>query len=162
MAVAQPVILFLEACVLGVLLGVLYDVFRILRLALPHGKIIVFVEDILYFFLITVISFAFVLLWADGVVRSFLLLGELLGGVVYFFTLSLLILKAAGLIIRAVKAVLHFLFRVTLLPVWRLIRRIGHGCRKLWDFLASRYKIIHLKRKKHLKPAGGVVYNDNN
>ena len=43
--------LFLLSVVLGCGLGLLYDIFRVFRVALPHGKILTFFEDIIYTFL---------------------------------------------------------------------------------------------------------------
>ena len=43
--------LFLLSVVLGCGLGLLYDIFRVFRAALPHGKILTFFEDIIYTFL---------------------------------------------------------------------------------------------------------------
>lgn len=162
MAVAQPVLLFGEACLLGVLLGMLYDVFRILRLAFPHGKVVVFIEDIVYFFLITLLSFSFILLWADGRLRGFFLLGEGVGAILYFVTLSLLLMKMANAIIRVVKGIVCFVFRRTVLPLWKLLVQFGQSMRRLDRLMVSRYKIIRLKRKKHLKQGEDVVYNNIN
>lgn len=162
MIVTQPVLIFLESCALGFLLGAFYDVFRILRLSFPHPKVLVFVEDVLYFFLITVFSFIFVLMQNNGILRAFLLLGLLLGAILYFFTLSILIMKAAQLIIRIVKSFLKFLYRITLKPIFHLFLAIWRKIRKLGHFFKERYKIIHIKYKKHLKQKDEIVYNDPN
>ena len=50
---------FLLSCLLGVGLGALYDVFRILRLAFWHGKIIISIQDIVFFVLAAISSFLF-------------------------------------------------------------------------------------------------------
>lgn len=168
MTVAQPVLRFFEMCLLGFFLGALYDVFRILRLALPHGRIAVFIEDILYFFAVAVISFSFVLLYADGILRAFWLFGELMGAVLYFFTLSLLIMKAAHLLIAVIRRILDVLYRITLKPLWRVCLWMVEKIRHMGVFLRARYKIVSInrrnrktKQKNLLKPAVNVVYNKN-
>ena len=55
-SVSQQTMTFLQSLLLGAALGMLYDVFRILRLLIPSGKVISFVEDIVYFLLCGVIS----------------------------------------------------------------------------------------------------------
>lgn len=168
MTVAQPVFRFFEMCLLGFFLGALYDVFRILRLALPHGRIMVFVEDVAYFFAVAVISFSFLLLYADGILRVFWVLGELMGAILYFFTLSLLIMKAAHLLIRIIRRILDVLYGITLKPLWRLCIWVGKKIKQMGAFLRARYKIVSLnrrnrktKQKNLLKPAVTIVYNKN-
>ena len=51
--------LFLLSVVLGCGLGLLYDIFRVFRVALPHGKILTFFEDIIYTFLYGFALFTF-------------------------------------------------------------------------------------------------------
>ena len=51
--------LFLLSVVLGCGLGLLYDIFRVFRAALPHGKILTFFEDIIYTFLYGFALFTF-------------------------------------------------------------------------------------------------------
>lgn len=160
MDVTAPVFLFLESCVLGFLLGALYDVFRILRLSFPNGKVLIFFEDVFYFVAVTIASFTFIVVQNSGMLRAFLILGELLGAILYFFTLSILIMNAAHLIIKCVKAVLRFLYRITLRPLIRLICLIGRGFRKLGLRCIKQVKIVVRKPKKHLKQDQDVVYND--
>ncbi len=47
--VSQQVWLFVFSCLVGMLLGMLYDVFRILRIAFPSPEGVVLAEDILFF-----------------------------------------------------------------------------------------------------------------
>lgn len=177
------VAVFFEAVLLGALLGALYDVFRILRLSFPNGRVLIFLEDVLYFALAAVVSFSFVVLQNGGVLRAFLLLGELLGAVLYFFTLGVLVMKAAGLIIRLIRSVLSLLFRLTVRPLIRLFRWVGRKLRALLRLLRSKYAVIKCKTagpgrfagkmrnslnkfpsrnsKKHLKQNSKIVYNDD-
>lgn len=164
MEVTAPVLLFFESCALGFLLGALYDAFRILRISFPNGRILVFLEDVLYFASVTVASFTFIVVQSSGVLRAFLILGELLGAILYFFSLSILVMNAAHLIIRFIKALLRFLYRVTLRPVIRLCCWIGRMLKRLALSCAHRCKKIAVKfsrkRKKHLKHKAKIVYND--
>lgn len=178
---ADQVWLFLEAVLLGAALGAVYDVFRILRLAFPNGRVLIFLEDMLYFALVGIVSFSFVLLQNGGVLRAFLLAGELLGAVLYFFSLGVLVMKAAQGIIRLVRGFLRFLFRIFVRPLIRLFRWIFGKCRALWKIFCTKYgviggklpfrraapakkgesggKISRKNHKKHLQPPRKIVYN---
>lgn len=68
--------LFLLSVVLGCGLGLLYDIFRVFRAALPHGKILTFFEDIIYTFLYGFALFTFCT-GLTGAIRGFVLVGML-------------------------------------------------------------------------------------
>jgi len=82
----EETLLFLKACALGAVLGACYDGFRILRAAVRFHTVLVFVQDVLYFVGVTIVTFAFLLAYNDGELRMFILIGELMGaGAVFLF-----------------------------------------------------------------------------
>lgn len=91
--------LFLLSVVLGCGLGLLYDIFRVFRAALPHGKILTFFEDIIYTFLYGFALFTFCT-GLTGAIRGFVLVGMLIGSVIEHLTVG-----------NAVVSVLRSLFR---------------------------------------------------
>ena len=54
---------------MGASLGVLYDVFKVMRLVGLNGVVIVFFEDILFFLISTVTVFSFYMQVTDGKFR---------------------------------------------------------------------------------------------
>lgn len=70
---------FIFSCVLGVVFCLLYDLFRAFRLVKAHKTIFVFLEDILYFSLASVITFLFLLSITNGEIRGYILFGIALG-----------------------------------------------------------------------------------
>lgn len=79
---------FLVAFLLGIGLGIAYEIFRVPRLLLCISPILVFVADTLYFFLCSVVLFLFVFFANDGQVRLFLLLSTAVGGMLYALTVG--------------------------------------------------------------------------
>ncbi len=79
---------FLYSIVLGFLLCTLYDIFRSLRKAVPHGRIAVFFEDILFFIISAFITFLFLLARTGGGLRGYVFIGILTGFVAFRLTLS--------------------------------------------------------------------------
>lgn len=147
---------FLYACLVGAAFGVLYDVFRILRLAFPKGSVLIIVEDILFFAICGVCTFFFLLTFSSGQVRYYIILGILVGFFLYYFTLGKLIYAVSGLIIKGIKKALHFLFRVISWPFrkifglfWKLTGPIRKKCK---TFLQKRPKkpTLPLQRKHSL------------
>lgn len=100
---------FLFSVVLGVVFEFFYDVFRALRRAVFHKNIFVFFEDIIYFCIISVLSFIYFLSVTNGEIRGFVLLGILLGFLGLYFTLSRYISSALFVVIYwLIKLILSF------------------------------------------------------
>lgn len=151
MIIATEVFVFLKACVLGAFFGLFFDVFRIIRLSFKNPKLLVFIEDVLYFSIITLASFTFIVVENNGYLRAFLLIGELLGLILYFFTLSILIMKSAKAIIKVVKKILRFIYKFTLKPFVVIFCKIKDKLKEIISNNKIKLKNINLKAKNHLK-----------
>mgnify|MGYP002545496206 CR=1 FL=1 len=67
--VHEQLTLFGASCLLGAALGVIYDAFRALRIALPHNKILVALEDIAFLLIYSVFIISFTSAPARGEFR---------------------------------------------------------------------------------------------
>ena len=76
--------LLIDAILLGIPLGVCYDILRTIRLLLPHGKIAVAAEDIAFLLFYGGALLCFSVVLARGEVRGYYLLGSLLGFLLYY------------------------------------------------------------------------------
>lgn len=152
---------FLLSVVLGAGLGALYDLFRISRKAFALPAILIAIEDLLYFFLCAFATFCYMLGATDGRVRWFILLGELLGAVIYHFTLGELVMAVSDAILRAARAVLSFVWRLTGAPLLRVLGYLsGIGIR--FGVKAKVYLKKSARRHKNsLKRQGKVLYNSS-
>ncbi len=158
-SISHQTVSFLQSLLLGGALGLLYDGFRILRLIIPSGKVISFFEDIVYFLLCGFISFAFLLAVNNGVIRAYLLAGELLGAALYYFTLGKCIYRIADKIIALVRKFLALLYRVFLSPFVRLFRAISRGFRHTAGKLRKKFAKNAIKSKYCLKERRRLLYN---
>lgn len=149
--IASEVIVFFEACILGVFFGAFYDVFRIIRLSFKNPKLLIFFEDLLYFIVLTIASFIMVVMKNDGFLRSFLIIGELLGMILYFFSISIVVIKSANLIIKMVKNALNFIYKITLKPVIALFCYIMSNITIAFNAIKNKIKNISSKSEIHLK-----------
>lgn len=113
----QQLLVFSMACVLGGALGFVYDFFRITRIAIKTCKAVVFIEDIIFFAIATIASFTFIMLENAGVFRGLLIIGEILGAVIYFYSISIVLIKSAHLIIRFIKFILKFIYNIFFKPI---------------------------------------------
>ena len=88
--VPQQVWLFLASVLLGGAMGVVFDVFRALRIVFPqlHGSALTAVEDILFWLAYGGAVYVFSLLCGRGQLRGFFFLGSLAGFVIYLVTVG--------------------------------------------------------------------------
>ena len=133
--------LFLYSVVAGAVISVIYDVFRIFRIAIPHAAAVTLIEDLLFCACTFCVVNGFNMLFNNGVFRAYVGIGMVLGFVLCRFTVSALIILQAKIIIKIVKAVL----RIILFP-FRLIMRFV--C-KLFSLVAVFLKKVFIFLKKH-------------
>lgn len=157
--ISNQTVLFLYSCLVGAAFGVFYDIFRILRVALPCNKYFIFVQDLLFWASCAVATFFFLLITNSGEIRGFMIFGELLGVIIYYFTIGSFVYKIAKTMIRFIRKLLFGILRVLLRPFAWLFRKM----KKFILFLGSKIKNICkkllFKSKIHLKDTGNIVYN---
>ncbi len=102
----SQILSFLYSLVLGVIFSIFYDVFRAGRIVFFKKNLFVFLEDIFYFFILSIITFLFLLGTTNGEVRAYILLGILLGFISFNQTVSPFTLKSFTLILRWIKSIL--------------------------------------------------------
>lgn len=110
--------LFFQSIGFGFLLGILYDTFRTLRIIISSKKAFVIFMDTAYFVLCGFLFFCFSLVLDNGEIRAYLLFGNLIGWMIYYFSLGFASAKIRALI-RKLKRNL-----VLSKPKSRKIRRI--------------------------------------
>ncbi|MBC8569802.1 spore cortex biosynthesis protein YabQ [Zongyangia hominis] len=156
---SQQTQVFLYACLIGAGLGAFYDVFRMIRLAVKNSAVIVFIEDALFFAVCALVTFFYMMQAMGGQLRFFILLGEFLGAVIYYFTIGALVMKISKLIIRGIKAVLHFLFRIFIRPILLFLQWIGKKLQKLFSKCTAPLKKFGTNAKFRLKQQRVLLYN---
>lgn len=101
---------FFCSFILGVFLGAVYDVFRLVRIVLPKNKVLIFFEDILF---CLISATAFLLLAfnvGSGRIRAFAGIGTIGGFSGYYLTIGKLVYKANEIIISFIKRVIKYIF----------------------------------------------------
>lgn len=158
-SVTEQTLVFLAACAFGAVLGAFYDVFRVFRVAVPCPRVVIFLQDVLYWAVCAVATFLFILCVNGGVVRAFVIGGELIGAVLYYFTIGWLVLRSAKAIIAALRAFFRFVARLIARPFRGLFRLCTPPARKMGSFskkfCQNGLKSIHT----HLQSGKTMVYN---
>ncbi|MBE6853383.1 MAG: hypothetical protein E7505_07885 [Ruminococcus sp.] len=95
--VGEQMQLFLISCLFGIPIGIFYDIFRVIRIILPHSSLLTAAEDVLFFVLYSVFIMSFTFSAARSEFRMYYIFGNIIGFAVYYFTIGRLV---TGLFMR--------------------------------------------------------------
>nr|WP_303244277.1 spore cortex biosynthesis protein YabQ [uncultured Cellulosilyticum sp.] len=122
--VSSQALLFITSIEIGIVMGMIFDLIRVIRKIVKHPSFFVQVEDLLYWIVCGLISFYMLYVTNYADIRPFILIGIILGAVFYFATFSIVFMKAATAVINYVKALLKRLWQLFLIPVKWCIKTI--------------------------------------
>ena len=128
---------YLLSVLLGAGIGLLYDLFRALRIVFPHKNIAVAAEDVLFSFLSCSAAYVFATAFT-GKLRVFTLVGMAGGFVLEHFSIGNL---AMFLLSKAVKVLKHWVLK----PLSKIIHKIGQKSKGM--FVKNHINL--LKNKKN-------------
>lgn len=157
--IAQQSVNFLMSCALGMFLGAIYDVFRITRKAFPLPSVLIAAEDILFFLICAFLSFTYMMNFSEGRLRWFVLVGQLLGACVYYFTIGCAVMAAADAIIAFFGRLSRFLWGITVRPIARALASLFKIGRRRLSYQKKQLKKASIRAKYSLKRRRVLLYN---
>jgi len=169
-SITQQSVVFLFSCVVGGILGVFYDVFRIIRIAFNSKWLSIFFQDLI-FCVFSAFSIILLIFYTNsGTVRWFSLLGCFMSFVIYHMTVGRLIMFASKKIIEFIKKILAFICNITVIPLKKFILFMFKQIKRLFGFVfktAGEVKILayYGKEKRNLSKnasKGFSLYKDKN
>lgn len=98
---------FLWSLFVGVILAVIFDFFRILRRKGNTKNYIVYIQDIIYWIIVTFIIIMSAFITNDGELRGYMFIGYILGAIVYIVTLSRYILKIVNNLLDVIENIFN-------------------------------------------------------
>ena len=100
--------IFLCFFLTGIVIGVLFDIFRILRRSFKTWDIVTYVQDFIFWILTGVILLYSIFTFNNGELRAFVFVGILLGVTLYILLISKFFIKIAVKIILMIKKILFY------------------------------------------------------
>lgn len=101
----------------GVLIGFLFDIFRILRKSFKTPDTITYIEDIL-FWLLTCLLLAYTIFrYNNGEIRFYIFVGIFIGSMLYMLLISKYIVNISVKIICSIKKIISKLVEIILYPL---------------------------------------------
>lgn len=110
--VTNQAYLFLIFIVNGIIIGLLFDFFRIIRKVIPTNDISTYIEDILFWLLTGASILYSIFVFNNGEMRLFMFLGIILGTFIYLITLSSYIIKINVKIINTILIPFKIIYRL--------------------------------------------------
>ena len=133
--VVNQAYLFLIFTLDGLLIGLFFDFFRILRKSFKTINLITYIEDIL-FWILTGISIIFCMYqFSGGTLRLFMFLGLGFGLILYMLTFSKIIIKIFVFLITTIKKIIHQIIKTIIAPfqfIYKIIDKIIFRPIYLW------------------------------
>ena len=127
----------------GMIIGIIFDIFRILRKSFKTKDFVTYIEDIL-FWIITGIFLIFILFkFSFGQIRFYTIFALIIGFVLYLFTISKLFIKVSVIIILFIKKIVGKILRILFYPIKILFKPFSFfviNIRKVFRFQKLRQK----------------------
>ncbi len=157
--VSEQTSLFLWSCVMGFGVGIFYDIFRVARIIFKHGKVSVFIEDVIFTLFFALCIFVYSTEVARGQIRFFIIGGAMLGFVVYLSTVGLLIVTIIRRLVFLIRRVLAFIYKHLFSPIISLIVAFCQILKSGFVYFSSTLKKLYQTSKNDLKQEQALVYN---
>ncbi len=110
----------------GIIIGLLFDFFRIQRKVINTFDFITYLQDALFWILSGIVLIISIMNFTNGEIRSYMILGIIIGVVLYFNTFSKYIMKISVGIANFFIKILHILIS----PIKKLSKKLKKSWKK--------------------------------
>ena len=107
----EQLISFIYFIIVGIVLSIIFDIFRILRRTIKTSDIVTNIQDILFCIITGIIILFSIFYFNGGELRVYILIGIILGIALYMVFISKYFIKINVAIINFIKKFLHLLIK---------------------------------------------------
>ena len=118
--IENQVTVFLWTIMIGAILGFVFDFFRILRRKGNTKDIMVYIQDVMFWLIVTIVIIVSTFLINDGELRGYMLFGYILGAVFYILLFSNFIRKTFSFLFDSIEKI----FKVIAGKVSNVVKKI--------------------------------------
>lgn len=102
--------IFLAAFYGGVVIGFMYDAYKIYRNILRIKKFVAVIQDLLFWTAVSVVAISVLMYSNDGDIRVYSFMGFILGALTYNLLLSKIIVKTINKILYVIKEIIYYMY----------------------------------------------------
>lgn len=151
---------FLISIGFGALVGAWYDLIRIIRLTFTKsGRAALMVSDIFFVLSAALMTFLFLLTVTDGEIRLYILFGELIGFVIYYFSFGVIAVRFTQKTVNKIKKAVKRIFGFVFAPFIKIFRFFGRKTDKLFKIFQKMSKKFDKNAKILLQKDKALLYN---
>lgn len=147
MVVMEDIGSFGISILMGVLIGVLFDLYRTLRFFSKPKKILSYIEDLLFWVIIVLIFFMLLVKTTNGILRGFIFIGFFCGGMLYMLVLSKFLLSVFIMIFKLILEAISEIIKIILNPFSKLIALSKKHIHKVYSLPKVFFKEMGRYRK---------------
>lgn len=141
--VTNQAYLFLVFTINGIIIGLLFDIFRILRRSFKTSDIVTYLQDILFWVLTGFILLYSIFTFSNGEIRFYMFLGVFFGCLIYMLIFSKYFININVKIILVLKKVIGKILSIIIFPIKAIIKFI-----KKFFFKPINFVTINIKKYK--------------
>ncbi|MGN1271510.1 MAG: spore cortex biosynthesis protein YabQ [Clostridia bacterium] len=108
----------------GLIIGILFDIFRIMRKSFKTSDFITNLQDILFWFFTGLILLYSIFKFNNGELRAYIFFGVLLGVALYILLFSKIFIKVNLFIVNTIKQAAKYLIIIPIKYIFKFIRKI--------------------------------------
>lgn len=141
---------FIIFILVGFLIGLLFDIFRISRKTFKTSDIITSIEDILFWILTGLLILFSIFKFNNGDIRVYIILGIFIGIALYMLVFSKIVINTLVKIIFIIKRIISFIIKIILYPInliLKIFKFVAKPIKKMLKNMTNKCKKI-LKMKK--------------
>ena len=116
--------LFLVYTIDGILIGILFDIFRILRKSFKTKDLITYIEDICFWILTGLLLLYTIFTFSDGEIRIYMFLAIFVGCILYMLLISKYFISINVQIVFYLKKIIGKIFAIVFWPIRLLLKPI--------------------------------------
>lgn len=136
--------IFLAFILIGLIIGFLFDFFRILRRTYKTPDFITIIEDIVFWLVSGIILLLGIFILNEGKIRAYLFLGLFLGIIVYTMIFSRGVVKIGTKILKIFNRFIAF-------PIQKMVKYVGKILKKLLHAFIKRANKLKIDLKSNKK-----------
>ena len=116
-AIINQSYLFCVYSICGIIIGIFFDLFRILRKSFKTSDIITYIEDIIFGILTGIFLIFIIFILNNGELRFYIFIALALGLSIYLLTISKYFIKINVKIITIIKKIIIKIFSIIIYPI---------------------------------------------
>lgn len=139
--------IFMIFIINGVIIGLLFDCFRVLRRTFKTNNITTYFQDVLFWILTGLILLYSIFTFSNGEIRLYMFLGVIVGCVLYMLLLSSNFIKINVKVLTTLKSIILTIIKIVLKPFVFLFKILHSFLFKPINFLIINTKKIKILDK---------------